>query len=74
MKVRAKIEDAMHNVIASEIIEVSDEPLYGRTHEEIEQIVSTYVHNWSKNYITISFDIIDNNSGSYPYIDWEKRK
>ncbi len=73
MKVRAIIKDNQQHIIADEILELSDEPMYGYSNEEIEQIVSNYVDNWARKHVSISFDVIDRDSGSYPYVNWEKR-
>ncbi len=73
MKAKAWIRDKKGNVIADEIIELSDAAMYGRTPEEIEQLTANYISNWSRKHIDIGWDIIDPNSGMYPHIDWEKR-
>lgn len=73
MKVRAHIRDKQGNMIAEEMFEISDAPMYGRTPEEIEQLTNNYVQNWVRSKLDIGFDIIDPNSGMYPHVDWEKR-
>ena len=73
MKVRVTIRSSKYDISLTEILELSDEPMYGRTPEEIEQIVGNYVRSWERQNFNTTFDIIDRDSGEYPYIDWEKR-
>lgn len=73
MRVKARILDAQHQLLAEEILELSDPPMYGRSADDIETIVSMYVNAWAMKHITIQYDIIDTNSGQYPFIDGEKR-
>ena len=73
MKVRANIRDKQGNMIADEILELSDAAMYGREPKELESVVSLYVQSWAMKHFDIGFDIIDPNSGMYPHVDWEKR-
>lgn len=74
MKVRVVVRSSKYDLVVTDILELSDEPMYGRSDLEIEQIVANYVRSWERQNFQTTFDIIDNDSGSYPHIDWEKRK
>ncbi len=73
MKVRVSIEGPDHIVIANDIIEVSTAALRGRPETEIEFIVNEYVRDWSRKFITIQWQIVDQSAFGLEYKPSEPR-